>query len=92
MPGNANRCQTLSKPPRILPADAPSARRRLSGWIGRAARLRFRVRVAAWLLMSLAAERLGLPMLFSVALAALPWLLLASVTEMKVKETPTNRR
>lgn len=37
-----------------------------------------RGRVVAWLLMFISAYRLGMPILFSAALAGLPWLLLPS--------------
>ncbi|HIJ63948.1 MAG TPA: hypothetical protein HPQ04_14750 [Rhodospirillaceae bacterium] len=35
-----------------------------------------RIRLVVWLLLFLTAYRLGLPVLYSAALAALPWLLL----------------
>lgn len=35
-----------------------------------------RIRLVSWLLMFLCAYRVGLPILYSAALAALPWMLL----------------
>lgn len=40
-----------------------------------------RGRLIAWLLTFIAAYRLGLPILFSAALSALPWLLLPQETD-----------
>jgi hypothetical protein len=38
--------------------------------------LSIRSRIVCWLLMFIAAYRLGMPILFAAALVALPWLLL----------------
>jgi len=44
--------------------------------INTAARLPLRGKVIGWLFLFLAAYRAGMPVLYSAALAALPWLLL----------------
>ncbi|HXP97074.1 MAG TPA: hypothetical protein VN809_10210 [Telmatospirillum sp.] len=45
---------------------------------GRLQALSIRSRIVCWLLMFISAYRLGMPILFAAALAALPWLLLKS--------------
>ncbi len=52
--------------------------RRFAAVILRLRGVSIRGRLVAWLLMSIAAYGLGLPILFSAALAGLPWLLLPS--------------
>lgn len=49
---------------------------RLAEVLGQASGLSVRCRVVGWLLVFVAIYRLGMPILYSAALAALPWLLL----------------
>jgi hypothetical protein len=50
--------------------------RRIADLIDRGNRMTARGRLVGWLLMFICAYRLGLPVLYAAALAALPWLLL----------------
>ena len=47
-----------------------------SGWLAATAGLAARSRLVGWLLLFIFAYRVGLPVLYAAALAALPWLLL----------------
>ena len=54
-------------------SDKPAA------WLVAAAGLAARSRLVGWLLLFIFAYRLGLPVLYAAALAALPWLLLPAI-------------
>ncbi len=61
------------------PMSNPSHTRATSRWLANAAGLAARSRLIGWLLLFICAYRLGLPILYAAALAALPWLLLPAV-------------
>jgi hypothetical protein len=57
----------------------PVGARRFAVVVARLQAVSIRGRLVAWLLMFISAYRLGMPILFSAALAGLPWLLLPPV-------------
>lgn len=75
MPGNTHWCQSVNEKQPIQ--SSPVTRRhRFGALLARLQTISTRGRVVGWLLMFVSAYRLGLPVLFSAALAGLPWLLL----------------
>jgi hypothetical protein len=62
------------KPP--IPSPSADDGRRFAAVIALLQAISIRGRLVAWLLMFISGYRLGMPILFSAALAGLPWLLL----------------
>jgi hypothetical protein len=67
----------------LIPSPSPVDDRLIAVLVAKLRTVSIRSRLVCWLLMFIAAYRLGMPILFAAALAGLPWLLLPPVDNVR---------